>query len=211
CSASSTASQLHVKDKFFKQLAAGAIQGAVGSIIPGVVPGTNNNMNAAVADQAAAQTPAIPPVDAGLLQPGEGSAALQVGGMLPDLAAPIIFMEPPPVSHSQTLDAAEVAETTLALIGDYSSPAMKAVREYELKQLGKIAGTTLEQIRKEIRETESAIEKRKKERDELTNKLKEDGRQLAKAGNRQLELQATFTNAEKEEEDEDEIAEEMED
>ncbi|OEH74038.1 hypothetical protein cyc_08722 [Cyclospora cayetanensis] len=40
--------------------------------------------------------------------------------------------------------AAEVAETTLALIGDYSSPAMKAVREYELKQLGKIAGTTLE-------------------------------------------------------------------
>ncbi|KAL8271682.1 hypothetical protein Esti_004395 [Eimeria stiedai] len=143
-----------------------------------------------------------------------------VGGMLPDLAAPIIFLEPPPVSQSQTLEAAEVAETTLAQIGDYSSPAMKAVRDYELKKLGEIAGTTLEasiwfdpasqQIRREIRETESAIEKRKKERDSLTNKLKEDARSLAKEGNRHLEMQAAFANAEKEEHEESELAAEME-
>ncbi|KAL8447852.1 hypothetical protein Emed_004147 [Eimeria media] len=141
--------------------------------------------------------------DEGLLEPGKGAAALQgkfaafsflaflnsrvasqvlrwslvnkeqsfmhptVGGMLPDLAAPIIFLEPPPVTQSQTLEAAEVAETTLAQIGDYSSPAMRAVREYELKKLGQIAGTT----------------------------LKENSRALAKEGNRHLEMQAAFANA----------------
>ncbi|CDJ62939.1 hypothetical protein, conserved [Eimeria necatrix] len=216
CARSSSASRLQIREKFFSQIAAGALSGALGPLVqqqqqfPLAAGLGGPAAAAAAAAPAAAETPEIPAVDVGLLETNKGAAALQVGGMLPDLAAPLIFMEPPPVTQSQTLEAAEIAETTLAQIGDHSSPAMKAVREYELRKLGEIAGTTLEQIREEIRETESAIEKRKKERNELTNKLKSTARELAKSGNRQMELEATFANAEKEEAEEEDLATEME-
>ncbi|CDJ44246.1 hypothetical protein, conserved [Eimeria tenella] len=215
CTSSSNASRLQIREKFFSQIAAGALGGALGPLAPQqqqfpFAAGSAAPAAAAATAPAAAETPEIPAVDVGLLETNKGAAALQVGGMLPDLAAPVIFMEPPPVTQSQTLEAAEIAETTLAQIGDQSSPAMKAVREYELRKLGEISGTTLEQIRKEIRETESAIEKRKKERNDLTNKLKSTARELAKSGNRQMELEATFANAEKEEAEAEDLATEME-
>jgi len=158
--------------------------------------------------------------DEGLLEKPQGIKALQgkpttsealkalaagapspIGGSLEEYEAPIIFLEPPPISPKQMLEASESAQATLQRAGDESSPTMRALKEYERKKLGAVEAHTLDETRQEIRETESMIKKRKVEREELVDKLKQKGRQMAKTRSKRLKKEAVFANQDLKEKD----------
>ncbi|PFH36138.1 hypothetical protein BESB_043300 [Besnoitia besnoiti] len=145
----------------------------------------------------------------GLLEKPTGMAALQAAAptateaaaTLEGFEAPIIFLEPPPVSPKQQLDAATSAEAALHMSGDDASPVMKKVKEYERKKLGMISANTLDEVRREIQQVQADIKKRKVERDELYQKLKKSGRELAKTGSKRLQTEVTFANNDLKEKD----------
>jgi len=123
------------------------------------------------------------------------------GGALDEYEAPIIFLEPPPVSPSQLIEASEESEATLSRLGDTTSPLMAALKAYEEKKLGRVNANSLEEVKQSIRETKSMITKRQVERENLVAKLKESGAQLAKTGNKRFQEEATFAKNDLKEKD----------
>ncbi|EPR58056.1 hypothetical protein TGPRC2_320580 [Toxoplasma gondii TgCatPRC2] len=147
--------------------------------------------------------------DKGLLEKPSGAAALQAAlptasgaaAVLEQFEAPIIFLEPPPVSPKQQLDAATSAEAALHMSGDEVSPVMKRVKEYERMKLGMVSANTLDEVRREIKQVQADIKKRNIEREELYKKIKKSGRQLAKTGSKRFQTEVTFANNDLKEKD----------
>ncbi|KAF8821762.1 hypothetical protein IE077_001624, partial [Cardiosporidium cionae] len=110
-----------------------------------------------------------------------------------EMEAPIVLVETPPLLPEEQLEVISLfyafafadqvfrvflnsqadhsSECMLQRVGDESSPAMKAAREYELKKLGEVSSHSLAETQNEIRETQSGIKNKKREREIVYNRF----------------------------------------
>eukprot|EP00922_Rhytidocystis_sp_ex-Travisia-forbesii_P005494 GHVS01008002.1.p1 GENE.GHVS01008002.1~~GHVS01008002.1.p1 ORF type:complete len:274 (+),score=14.30 GHVS01008002.1:387-1208(+) len=76
------------------------------------------------------------------------------------VGAPIIFLQPPPLTPSDDMEVDRCVECELQHMGEDESPAMKAAKEYELTKLGESNANSLKEVQSEIKETRSEMSKR---------------------------------------------------
>eukprot|EP00922_Rhytidocystis_sp_ex-Travisia-forbesii_P005489 GHVS01007997.1.p1 GENE.GHVS01007997.1~~GHVS01007997.1.p1 ORF type:complete len:172 (+),score=39.41 GHVS01007997.1:116-631(+) len=117
------------------------------------------------------------------------------------MEAPIIFLQPPPLTPADELEVDRCVECELEHMNEEESAAMKVAKAYELQKLGEVNANSLDELHAETKKTKSQLSKRKEDRESIYNDMKKKGRELAKTGDKKLHAQEKFLNKDLERKD----------